>query len=234
VSFLDVPRASGNLTASVNEAPPVAVQPGADGVSHVQMPALGLLSLDLGAPVQRGYEMVGDKWRSLPIGSTLDAAQGRFDWQPGVGFYGPFHFVFVSDVTRTDVEVTIVDPTAASGVVLQIDTPQVNAAVNRAFAIAGWALDPHAISGSGIGAVHVWAYRRDVPSVVPQFLGAAAIGGARVDVAQRYGAQFDHAAWSLDVSSLAPGVYDLVVYAWSERTHGWAAAHVVRVGVTGR
>ena len=43
------------------------------------------------------------------------------------------------------------------------------------------------------------------------------------------GGQFDHAAWSLDVSALAPGSYDLVVYAWSNRTHGWAAETTITV-----
>jgi hypothetical protein len=135
----------------------------------------------------------------------------------------------VSGAARTDLEVTIVDPTASSDVLLHVDTPQANATVTGAFTIAGWALDPRATSGSGIDAVHVWAYRRDVPNAAPQFLGGAAIHGARVDVADAYGAQFDHAAWSLDVPALSPGVYDLVVSAWADRTHGWAATGVVRV-----
>jgi hypothetical protein len=227
-----LPARASTLSASVNGAAPATVVPDAGGVARVQMPALGLLSLDLGGPLQRGYETAADGPHALPVGSTLDASRGRFYWQPGIGFFGPFHLVFVStDSTRTDVEVTIVDPTASGDVLLHIDTPQAMATEHGGFTIAGWTLDPHAVSGSGVAAVHVWAYRRDVPSVVPQFLGAAAIGGPRADVAQAYGAQFDHAAWSLDVSSLTPGVYDLVVYSWSERTRDWAAATVVPVVV---
>src|SRR6185437_16305912 len=132
-SALAPPSTGATLTASVNGAPAVTVTPGLDGMSHVQMPALGLLSVDLGGPVERGYEVVGDELRALPIGSTLDAAQGRFSWQPGVGFFGPFHLVFVSGAARTDLEVTIVDPTTSDDVRLQVDTPQLNATLSGAF-----------------------------------------------------------------------------------------------------
>ena len=42
-----------------------------------------------------GYLAVGDKLRNLPIGSTLDSDAGIFYWQPGVGFLGEYHLVFM-------------------------------------------------------------------------------------------------------------------------------------------
>jgi hypothetical protein len=97
--------------------------------------------------------------------------------------------------------------------------------------VAGWALDPQASIGSGIGAVHVWAQRRDQPGAPPEFLGAAALGGARPDLAQEFGPQFGTAAFDLTVTTLASGQYDLTVYAWNLRTARWEDARTVTVTV---
>jgi hypothetical protein len=47
-----------------------------------------------------GYLVVGDELRPLPSGSTLDAAEGVFKWQPGAAFIGVYDFVFI----RTDAD----------------------------------------------------------------------------------------------------------------------------------
>jgi hypothetical protein len=85
--------------------------------------------------------------------------------------------------------------------------------------------------GSGIAAVHVWAQRTDVPAAAPAFLGAAALGGARPDVAQVHGATFGTAGFSLTTGALAPGEYALTVFVWSQRTARWEDARTVRVVV---
>ncbi|NIM14056.1 MAG: hypothetical protein GTO45_18595 [Candidatus Aminicenantes bacterium] len=60
----------------------------------------------------RGYLSVNGKFRPLPIGSTLDHRTGRFYWDPGAGFAGPFRLVFVivtpgGDVHQKTIEITI-------------------------------------------------------------------------------------------------------------------------------
>jgi phosphodiesterase/alkaline phosphatase D-like protein len=60
----------------------------------------------------RGYLWVNGKFRPLPIGSTLDHRTGRFYWDPGAGFAGPFRLVFVivtpgGDVHQKTIEITI-------------------------------------------------------------------------------------------------------------------------------
>ncbi len=62
----------------------------------------------------RGYLSVDGKFRPLPIGSTLDRRTGRFYWDPGAGFVGPYQLVFVietpdgdGDVDQKTIEVTI-------------------------------------------------------------------------------------------------------------------------------
>ena len=47
--------------------------------------------------VYRGYEIVGNSLRRLPIGSTLDSKNGAWVWQPGPGFFGEHNFVFVAE-----------------------------------------------------------------------------------------------------------------------------------------
>jgi hypothetical protein len=230
------PQRSVRVRVGSDEAPSELVAPDSRGQYAVQFGAGGRVALDLGGAVEAGYQLVGDELRALPVGSALNAAEGQFAWQPPVPFLGPFHLVFVSGPgspesnIRLDVLTTITDPTASTGIEMHIDTPAADASVSGSFVVAGWALDPLAATGSGIDTLHVWAYRRDA-IVAPQFLGAAAVGGARPDVAAIYGAQFESPGFTLTTSALAPGVYDLVVYPWSHRTGAFAQSTVVRVVV---
>ncbi len=44
--------------------------------------------------LKKGYQLVGNQVRKLPIGSTLDKERGIFYWHAGAGFLGEFRFVF--------------------------------------------------------------------------------------------------------------------------------------------
>ena len=92
-----------------------------------------------------------------------------------------------------------------------IDTP-VPGKLNVPAAIAGWALDLAADEGTGMDAIHVWA----VPfSGGPAtFMGVAAYGIARPDVAAAFGkGGFSASGYSLVLPRLAPGRYRLAVCA---------------------
>ena len=60
--------------------------------------------------VPRGYEsmhqVVGDRIRPLPIGSTWDPASGTFYWQPAPAFLGAYHLVFTDG--RDEIRVRVV------------------------------------------------------------------------------------------------------------------------------
>lgn len=66
------------------------------GVIEAVMEEDGLVEVRLGTsgPV-KGYLVVGEELRSLPVGSTLDAGDGTFRWMPGPGFLGRYDLVFV-------------------------------------------------------------------------------------------------------------------------------------------
>ena len=79
--------------------------------------------------------------------------------------------------------------------------------------------------------MHVWAQRRDVPASQEIFLGVAAVGGARPDVAGVYGPQFDRSGWSVTASGVEPGTYDVTAYFWSTRTGRFEDARTTTVTV---
>jgi hypothetical protein len=99
------------------------------------------------------------------------------------------------------------------------------------FQVAGWALDPQAPFGAGIGAVHVWVERTDVAGAAPVFLGAADLAGRRPDVARAFGRQYEAAGFGLTTVGLAPGRYELTAYAWNVRTARWEDARTVSIVV---
>jgi hypothetical protein len=96
---------------------------------------------------------------------------------------------------------------------IAIGTPADGAALAQPFNMTGWALDTGASSGSGVDAVHVYAFRNDGSGTAPQFLGVATYGTNRPDVAAIYGAQFAPSGFEIRVAGLAPGPYRLVAYA---------------------
>ena len=115
---------------------------------------------------------------------------------------------------------------------LVVDTPQDGSSVSTPFTIAGWALDAAAATGTGVDAVHVWAY--PTAGGAPVFAGAGALGDARPDVGAFFGAQFANAGFHLEVSTLAPGTYTLVVYGHSAVTGAFSVEQHVRVTVPAR
>ena len=63
------------------------------------------------------------------------------------------------------------------------------------------------------------------------FLGVTAYGGTRPDVAAVHGDQFKESGFGLAVQGLAPGHYDLAVFAWSLERADFVPARTVRVTV---
>jgi YVTN family beta-propeller protein len=200
-----------------------------------------------------GYQRVGDGLAPLPAGSALDASTGALTWMPGVGFVGTYDLVFVrwaggQAVARQDVRV-VLNPMGSTRVGPQtvIDTPSSalgTAVVEPSFVLAGWAADLDATTDRGVDTVHVWAYPAtpSAPSTSsgqassgqaadPIWIGAATYGGARPDVAAVYGDRFLTTGYGITVQGLAPGTYDLAVFAYSTVTGGFVPAKTVRVTV---
>ena len=215
------------------DAPLMRIDADRAGVRHVTLSELGRIELVFSDTIDGAYLVANGTLRPLPPGSTLDVAARRFTWAPGAGYIGTYELVFVQDGMQLPVSVHI----RAKQVELagqmrgHIDLPAPSTTVSGSFVVAGWALDLAAWQGSGVGAVHVWAQRRDVTAASPIFLGAADIDGARPDVATQFGAQFDRTGWGLTTIGLERGEYDITAYFWSTRTQQFEDARTVLVEI---
>ena len=192
------------------------------------------------ANVLSGYLRAGDQLVALPVGSSLDQSTGTFAWQPGVGFSGPYDLVFVrrhNGVVSTRHEVRIVlHPKGSNRVGPQvvIDTPgdETELSAGEPLVLGGWAIDLDDPTGTGVRTVHAWAYRvRGEVHDAPTFLGVASYGGHRPDVGGIFGDRFANSGYDLVTSSLAPGTYDVALFAWSTAVNDFVHAKVVRVTV---
>jgi hypothetical protein len=114
------------------------------------------------------------------------------------------------------------------GTQLAIDQPQAGATIQSRFTLGGWALDLSAPSGTGVDAVHVWAYPADGSAA--RFLAVASYGQARPDVAALYGSQFLNSGWQAP-AVLNPGDWTIVVFVHSSLTGQFVLSETVPVHV---
>ena len=144
---------------------------------------------------------------------------------------GPYQFVVFAHhpTTGTFDDARTVSVTIGSSAAMSIDSPLGDATVFGSVRIAGWAIDRAASTGTAVGAVHVWAYPNPGSGQAPIFLGAAAYGGARPDVGAVFGSQFTNSAYDLTVGGLAPGTYQVRVFAYSTVSHTFSAAMDVSI-----
>ncbi|PYR59979.1 MAG: hypothetical protein DMF85_06400 [Acidobacteria bacterium] len=116
---------------------------------------------------------------------------------------------------------------------MTIDTPVPGAKVGTYLLLGGWAIDGAATGGSGIDAVHVWAYPNPGSGQDPIFMGAAELNVPRPDVAAAFGdPRYANCGYNLFLWGLSSGTtYDLVTYAHSAATGAWDY-RIVRVTVS--
>jgi hypothetical protein len=122
-----------------------------------------------------------------------------------------------------------VAPTSAPR--LNIDRPANNSVVlGTQIDIGGWAFDAGATTGTGIDAIHVWAW--PVGGGAPIWVGAAAQGAARPDVASAFGqTRYSTSGFNLVGSITTPGTYDIAVYGRSTVAQTFNVVQSVRVNV---
>lgn len=211
------------------DVPFQALVPDADGRVTLQAEEVDRIELTTDGATE-GYLHAGADLRPLPAGSHLDPQTGVFVWQPAAGFVGVYDLTFVrrtgSSLSRQDVRI-VLNPKTSNRV-----GPQVIVDIVRPF-VAGWAADFDSPSGTGISTIHVWAYPVDASGLrgAPLFVGVAAYGGDRPDVAAIYGDRFRNTGYGIDITDLPPGTYDVALFPWSTVRGGFAAATIVRVEV---
>jgi hypothetical protein len=99
--YFNVQNAGQNIAMALTD---IFADRSEENVSYFEIEELGRVEINLSqAEMIDGYFVVGDRLRTLPIGSTLDKEKGIFYWQPGPGFLGTYRFEFL----LTDREGTI-------------------------------------------------------------------------------------------------------------------------------
>jgi hypothetical protein len=95
------------------EFAPELLLPDDSGLFHVEIGEIGRLEIDLGrAGSLKGYLVVGEELKPLPVGSALNAGLGTFSWMPAPGFFGEYDFIFLKEyvsgrTSRIPISVTI-------------------------------------------------------------------------------------------------------------------------------
>jgi hypothetical protein len=121
-------------------------------------------------------------------------------------------------------------PPTAPATRLVVDVPVSGGTYPGRVLVQGWAIDTAATSGTGVDAVHVWAFPAGGGAAM--MVGAATMGLARLDVAAHLGSsRFTNSGYQI-VARLAPGTYDIGVYARSTVANAFNTVKVIRVVVT--
>ena len=94
---------------------------------------------------------------------------------------------------------------------MALDVPTNNSVVSQPFAVGGWAINRSAATGPGVNAIHVYAF--PIGGGNPIFLGVAQYGLARSDIGAIYGSQFTGSGFTITVSTLPAGAYNINAYA---------------------
>jgi subtilisin len=155
---------------------------------------------------------------ALTVNSSLTAG----DYELAVYFRSTITGAFASAVQT----ITVREPGDPR---MSLDTPSNGASASQPFLLAGWAIDRDAPAGTGVDALHVWAFPADGSPAI--FLGTPEYGFARPDVGSIFGPQFTSCGFNLAVKSLADGSYQIVVYARSTVTGSFSQFRVVTVSV---
>jgi glucose/arabinose dehydrogenase len=115
-----------------------------------------------------------------------------------------------------------------AGPMLRIDAPSAGTTIAQPFDIGGWALDLRATSGTGVDAIHVYAY--PASGGPPVFVGFGS-PSSRPDVAAIFGSHFLNSGYNTTVRALPTGTYTLVVWVHSSVTNFWAINRTVTVTI---
>jgi hypothetical protein len=127
--------------------------------------------------------------------------------------------------TPTEHVVTISDDESPA----YIDQPLNSAVLQAPFTIAGWAIDPAAATGTGVDAIHLYAFQVPYQGNPGIFLGVASYGDSRPDVGANYGPRFTNSGFHLSNVRLAAGGYQIAAYVHRTTTQLFDVLQVVNI-----
>ncbi|MEO8519729.1 MAG: VCBS repeat-containing protein [Acidobacteriota bacterium] len=206
-----------------------AVGPGVDTVHIYVFPNVGSGQ----APVFIGVASMG--WSHPDVGAMFGSQFTNSGFHFTITGLGPgVHDLAMyahSTVSGRFDKVTVNRITVNNNLLMGIGLPGAESRVSTNFWAAGWAIDRSAASGTGVDTIHIYAYKNPGSGTPPVFLGVADYGQPHSGVAQLYGTRYLNSAFALQVTTLTPGVYDIVMFAHSTATNTFNNWAVVRTTV---
>jgi hypothetical protein len=160
------------------------------------------------------------------ITASVPLATGEYVWNTAGVPVGVYYIQAVASdgrnafATYATGPIRISSSAPAGQPAMSLDGPQNGASTGQTFEVHGWAIDRAAPSGTGIDAVHVYAYPNPGSGQAPIFLGLASTGYPRGDVGAIFGSQFTNSGYRL-TASLLPGPYLIAAYAHSTVSGGF-------------
>jgi hypothetical protein len=169
------------------------------------------------------------------IASNLAMSSGQYFWNTA-GVPLGVYWIYAEGNDGVQVygrystgQVRVVNAAPVSSPVMVVDAPVAGASIAQPYALSGWTLDRGATSGTGMDAVHVWAFPDSgAPGI---FAGAATMFGRRDDVGAIFGSQFTNSGFHLALTGLPAGAYHLQVFGHSTVTGTFNIAQVIPVTV---
>lgn len=110
---------------------------------------------------------------------------------------------------------------------MALDLPTHGSSVSANFTVSGWAINRFASSGTGVDAVHVWAFKTTGEQTL---LGEATLGVSRPDIGAAFGSQFTSAGFSLS-GTLAAGSYQIAAFMHDTATGTFSLARTANITV---
>ena len=80
--------------------PPQTIDPDEDENITIELNELEPVEIHFPAGNWKGFQVIGDRFERLPIGSTMDRKKGIFYWLPPPGFLGEYELIFFSHRQR--------------------------------------------------------------------------------------------------------------------------------------
>ncbi len=254
--------ANANISVSgAVSKPAIAVDTPTAGQTVTSAFEVGGWALDAGAPAGTGVDGVtfyvqpaGAPAPGIFIGTgSYGAARGDVAALYGSRFTAVgFHFTITGmspgtftlnviahdTLTNSNSIVKSVPFTVSATALMSIDVPSAEATIAAAtFTIGGWSIDRTVegttMGGSGVDAVHIYAFPNPGSGQAPIFLGVATLGVSRPDVGAFYGSRYGQSGYNLTVNrgalGLGPGVYNIAVVSHSSVSGTFTNTAVVRV-----
>ena len=238
VVTIDTPAASSTVTSSFEVGGWAIDNRAADGTGIDAVHVYILPNDGAEAPVFVGVASYG--WTRNDVATAFGARFANSGYHFTVSGLGPGHYVLGvyahSTATGSFSLVAQQHFSVSATSLLSIDGPSPESTIDAVpFSVTGWAIDRSATSGTGVDALHVYAYRDPGSGQAATFLAVAEPGIARSDVAQLYGSRFENSGYAVTVdpaaAGLTAGVYDIVVWAHSTATNSFSAAAIVRIRI---